>query len=369
VTPHRLTATRRVVALLVLSTLLLAACGGGDSDEDSAVTQTSTTTTEPTTTTTEAPTTTTEPAPAPTFPLTGLPLDGADPEHPALVVKIDNHPDSRPQWGLNQADIVYEEIVEGRITRFAAVFHSQDSDPVGPIRSARTSDFDILTQLNTPLFANSGGNENVLNMLNSVDAQSVNVNAEPDLYYRESSRPRPHNLMANTSELMAAAGEEAGTPPQLFEYRTPDAPLPANAMPIDGIDIDYGGTQIEYRWDPATGGWQRAQNGTPHVDVDDVQIAPENVVVQFISYGRSPADAGSPEAELIGEGDVWVLTDGHLIEGTWHRPDEESPTTLTVGDETIALTPGSTWVALPRLDMATVVNGSSVTETSVSDDG
>ena len=356
-TPQHLTATRRVVALLFLSTLLVAACGGGDSDEDTAVTQTSTTTTEATTTTTEAPTTTTEPAPPPTFPLTGEPLDSADAEHPALVVKIDNHPDSRPQWGLNQADIVYEEIVEGRITRFAAVFHSQDSDPVGPIRSARTSDFDILTQLNTPLFANSGGNENVLTMLNSVDTQSVNVNAQPDLYYRESSRRRPHNLMANTSELFAAAGQEAGTPPQLFEYRTPDASLPASAMVVDGIDIDYGGTQVEYRWDPAGGGWLRTQNGTPHFDVDDVQIAPENVIVQFISYGRSPADAGSPEAELIGEGEVWVLTDGHLIEGTWSRPDPESPTTLTVGSETIALTPGSTWVALPRLDMATVVTG------------
>jgi hypothetical protein len=81
------------------------------------------------------------------------------------------------------------------------------------------------------------------------------------------------------------------------------------------------------------------------------------VVVQFISYGRSPADAGSPEAQLIGEGEVWVLTDGHLIEGVWSRPDRESPTTLAVGTEPIALTPGSTWVALPRLDMATVVTG------------
>jgi hypothetical protein len=356
VTPHHLTATRRVVALLILTVLLAAACGGGDSDEDAvADTSTTTTTTEAPTTTTEAPTTTTEPAPPPTFPLTGEPLDGADPEHPALVVKIDNHPDSRPQWGLNQADIVYEEIVEGRITRLAAVFHSQAPDPVGPIRSARTSDFDILTQLNTPLFANSGGNEGVLSMLNDVDAQSVNVNAEPDLYYRESSRRRPHNLMANSSELMAAAGEEAGTPPQLFEYRAPDDALPANAMPVDGVDIDYGGTQVEYRWDPATGGWQRTQNGTPHVDVDGVQVAPENVIVQFISYGRSAADAGSPEAELIGEGEVWVLTDGHLIKGVWSRPDEDSLTTLIVGDETIALTPGSTWIALPRLDMATVV--------------
>ncbi len=111
----------------------------------------------------------------PVMPLTGLPIeDPALAGRSALVVKIDNHPDARPQSGLNQADIVFEENVE-QLTRFAAVFQSNAPDPVGPIRSGRTQDVELLGSLNKPIFAWSGGNPGVTKIINASDLVVANV--------------------------------------------------------------------------------------------------------------------------------------------------------------------------------------------------
>ena len=147
---------RRFAFSFILAGIALAACGGGGDSSESTTTSLAPTTVA----TTEAPTTvpeTTTTVPVPLMPLTGQPVvDEAIAVRPAIAAKIDNHPDARPQTGLNEADIVYEENVE-KWTRFAVVFHSQGSDPVGPLRSGRSQDIDILTSLNRPLFLWSGG--------------------------------------------------------------------------------------------------------------------------------------------------------------------------------------------------------------------
>ena len=334
---------------------VLAACSGGGSDDAAAETEPTTTTTAPTTTVVETTTTTTEP-PALIAPLTGLPVP-ATIDRPALVVKIDADDRARPQWGINQGDIVYEEIVEAELTRLAVVFHSEDADPVGPTRSARTTDFHLLAPLNTPMFANSGGNTNVVNAIGGLEVVNVNHgSAAGNLYFRENSRSAPHNLLTNTSELYALAGAEGGVPPQLLTYRATDEALPLDARPVQGVDIDFGATDVTYTWDPVQQGWLRTQNGSEHVDTDGVQVAPANVIVQHVSYGRSPADPRSPEAITVGEGEAWVFTDGHLIQGRWERSSPEDPIVYTTNDGTvIGLTPGKTWVALPRTGQATLV--------------
>jgi len=286
--------------------------------------------------------------------LTGIEVD-EELDFPAVVVKIDNHTNARPQWGINAADVVYEEIVEGNITRFAAVFHSTPADPVGPVRSARTSDFDILNPLNTPLFANSGGNPTVLRLLRSVDSVNANVNALPALFFREPTRRIPHDLMTSTADLLDAKREQGGVPPALFEYRRGGEDLPDSANPIAGIDIAYGGHSVSYDWDEDLGGWARTQNGSAHVDADGVRVAPPNVVVQFISYGRSRADAASPHALLIGDGTAWFLVDGNLMEGRWTRDSADEVTKFTLDDGSpVKLDPGTTWIALPRIDQAEI---------------
>jgi len=195
-----------LTSVIVLG-LLVASCGG---KSDTA----STLPVEEVVATTVPETTTTTTIPVVVNPLTGAPAaDESILNRPALVVKIDNHPQARPQWGLNQADLVFEENVE-QLTRFAAVFHSQGSDPVGPIRSGRIQDVNLLGSLNHPLFAWSGGNQQVTSAIRKswlVDL-SHSVANEKGGYRRESSRNAPHNLLAETTKLWSLAPADAKPP-------------------------------------------------------------------------------------------------------------------------------------------------------------
>ena len=355
---NRVTARRVGVRCWVLALGLaigLAACGGSDegaasSTEPEKLSFEETTTALPTTTTT-APTTTEKTIdPALIAPLTGLVVDSAvELDRPALVLKIDNHPSARPQSGLDQADMVFELRAEG-VTRFTAVFHSKIPDPVGPVRSSRTSDFDLLSGLDRPLYGSSGGNANVMGALRSIDAISV-TNQTRREYFRNGSRPAPHNLYVNATDLFALAPEDAGRPSPWFSYRAPGDELPAGAVPSDGeVTIAFtDGPTAGFTWDAASGGWPRTQNGNPHTNQDGVQLAPENVVIMVTSYSASPADASSPHLESTGSGELLVLTDGHEIAGTWERASPtDKPTLLDTAGQPIALTPGRTWVLYPE---------------------
>ncbi len=283
-----------------------------------------------------------------TLPLTGEASRTAV-TRPALVLKIDNHPRARPQAGINQADIVWEELVEGSITRLAAVFHEQTPARVGPVRSARTGDIPLVSQLNTPLFGASGANSGVLNALAS--APVVNVNAlVAGGYARDTGRRAPHNLFANPLTLWAYGQGVAGTPPQLLRYRSPGAP--AAGATSAGVDIDFGNTAVTYRWNGV--GWLRTQNGTVHKDSAGIAVAPPNVIVQVTSYGISGADAESPEAITLGSGVAYIYSAGKVIEGTWSRGTAtERIVYRDAGGAEVLLTPGRTWVEIAPPGTAT----------------
>ena len=290
------------------------------------------------------------------WPLTGIRDDQVG-NWPVLIVKIDNHDRARPQSGVNSADVVFEEIVEGGLTRFAALFHSQQAEHVGPIRSVRTSDFDLLHNLNRPLFANSGGNEAVLELLQEVDYVDVSSNAAMDVYERMEERPSPHNLFSDTKSLrtVGTSRGDGGSPPIMFVRQDTSDGLPASATPVTGVDLDYGSTFVSYRWSQQEG-WVRTQNGTTHVDTEGVAVTPEVVIVQVVSYTRSRADGRSPEAVLLGEGKSLVFFGGSLIEGTWKRTQAEDVTRYFDRDGLpIALPPGRVWIALPRVGQVQVV--------------
>jgi hypothetical protein len=293
-------------------------------------------------------------------PLTGLPL-GADPlAHTTLVAKIDNEPRARPQNHLSQADVVVEEIYrDDGMTRFVAMYHSQIPGLIGPLRSGRTSDYEILNMLNRPVFVTSGGNENVLQGLAGVNTVRIDNSLYGAPYFiRDRSRRAPHNLYGDTAQIRTLVPPDAGRPPQLFAYRAPDeAPPAAFSRPVDGVAIAYGNNRnVVYRWDPEKLAWAREQDGTPHVNADGTQVAPNNVLLQYISYSRSPADARSPHAELLGSGEAWLLTDGRVLVGTWTRNASNEVTQFRLSDGTpMELTPGTTWLSLPRVGQAAIL--------------
>lgn len=309
-----------------------------------------------TTAVTTEPAATTIPAPLYTAPLTGLPTP-AEIVRPAAMVKIDNHPKALPQWGLNMADIVYEEIVEARLTRFAAIFHSRDADMVGPVRSARTGDFALLSNLNRPIFVNSGANDYTERALRSVDAVNITDGGSLDngVFERSSAKNPPHNLVTDTARIYSAGAERGRTPPMYFRFRDAGEAL-QRADAVRGVDIDFGQIEASYRWEAALGGWVRTQNGSDHTDFDGVRIAPENVIVQFVRYRQSPADPLTPEPVLTGSGVAWVFSDGHFVRGTWERLSERDVTVFRSDNAVIVpLTPGRTWIALAREGTATLV--------------
>lgn len=336
----------RTVSVLCAVAVVLSACSSKKADKP-VVTR-------------PAPTTTTSTVPAPTVvaPLTGAPTtDLAATKRPALVVKIDNaDPAARPQLGLVEADVVYEERLEGGVTRFAAVFQSRGADPVGPVRSARMVDIPIVSALSRPLFAWSGANPGVTAAIRSAPLIDVGADVHPDIYKRRNTggKKAPHDLYTSTLELWSQAPDDRTPPAPLFTYRDPDDALGAGARVVRDVRVDFGvwvGAPANWRWNAIRGGFTRHQSGTPHVDERGRPIAPENVVIQFVDYyANGDVDSGGGavyEAAQVGAGTCWILTDGHVVEGVWEKTSDEAVTTYVDTDgNPIALTPGRTWVEL-----------------------
>jgi len=335
--------------------------------------------------TTEAAVTTT--VPPTVWPFTGLPApEGAPVERAAIAVKVSNSPDARPQVGLDVADIVIEERVEG-ITRLIAVFHSTSSAPVGPIRSARDSDIDLLGALGRPVFVWGGANEGVAARVDTATVVSFNV--DPDAAedkYRDEERVAPDNLFIDSTDAFWAKAGDASpavppipitsangaltgptpsttvpvtTAPTTTPPSTTSAPATRPGTPTPAVSVDYGGTQADFVWDAERQGWARIQDGTPHVVASGAVLAPTNVVLLITPYGTAPSDPNSPIALTTGSGDATVLIGGNAVDATWSRPTATDPYTLTddATGQPLVLPPGRTWVGLPesgvtRLDQA-----------------
>ena len=281
------------------------------------------------------------------LPLTGVP--GIVPFRPAAVVKIDNSPGARPQTGLNAADIVVEEEVEGGLTRFAAIFHSQTSS-VGPVRSGRTTDIGVLASLGNPLLMYSGANlvtDTILRGLPNVQNRSYDTTSG---YWRGHGRA-PSNLYSDTGPHWASA--EGGPPPAQFAFRQPLDEADGN--PVSELSIAFRGNKVRWTWDEGTGSWLRHQGSSAHTVFSGDQVSAANVVVveaREVATGMVDA-AGStvPEFVFVGTGSATVFTAGHQIDGIWTRPTISSVATLTTPDgEVIELTPGRTWIELVRAD-------------------
>lgn len=363
----KISSKRSFAISIALAGISLVACGGGD---DSAETTTTTADVVTIVPVTEAPTTiaetTTTTIPVPVMPLTGLSIvDEAVAIRPAIVVKIDNHPASRPQTGLNEADIVYEENVE-KWTRFAAVFHSTGSDPVGPVRSGRTQDINLVTSLNRPLFVWSGGNPTVTGLIQKSELINMSASAasKGGGFFRSTDKKAPHNLFTKTTNIWALDASRGGTPPPQFAYRT-DASA-STGTEVAGLKLTMDGKmRAAWEWDAASSKFIRFHEAKAHVDSNKLQINMDNVVVIVCEYKFSQADKNSPEAQTVGTGVAWLFTQGMWTEGTWNRPDNKSAWNLTdVSGAPMLLTPGRTWVELARNKQAVVVPaGASVADT------
>ncbi|HVA51931.1 MAG TPA: DUF3048 domain-containing protein [Acidimicrobiales bacterium] len=299
-------------------------------------------------------------------PLTGTPAPGnVVPRRAPIAMKVDNYSlgpapaEARPQSGLDYADIIFEEQVEGAITRYAAVYQCHNAPGlVGPIRSARWTDIQMLSELGHPILVHVGGILPVLALINSSALVNLDLGMNGSLESNPVGRYAPYDTYTSTQAVWAHEKQLTTSPSPLFTYSTkvPNGPT------VNQVHLDWSGTSdIYWRWDVATGTWLRFYNvGSPSLpsikpDIlsDGAQNQAQNVIVQDvnITYGPWVENSGGgleAESHIIGNsGKAYVFRNGTMITGTWVSSSASSPTKyLDSAGKVIALEPGRTWVEI-----------------------
>jgi hypothetical protein len=342
------------LAAVGLTGFVLSACSSAPAHSDAAKSTKS-----------NATTTTKAPPPAATCPLSGaaIPGGGPVPGRPALAVKIDNYPDARPQSGLDHADIVFEEPVEGGITRLVAVFQCQEAPGlVGPVRSARNIDIGILGEFGSPLLVHVGGIDPVLANIEASPIVNVDLGANGNIETHPAGRYAPYDTYSTTAQMWGTHPTMVTPPTPVFSFSNK---VPPGGTPAASVNIDFSGTSdVTWKYNPAISAFQRFYNATtPDTLADGVQNTAANVVVEYvqISYGpwvENSEGALEVQADLYpnASGNAIIFRGGQAIHGTWHRAALGSPTQfVNAYGQPIPLQPGQTWVELvPNTIAATV---------------
>ena len=291
------------------------------------------------------------------------PLDGTEVADQAatvkrpVIVQVDNAPAARQQSGLSLADIVYEAMAEGEVTRFAAIYACHDAEVVGPVRSARLINLELVPEYDA-LLANSGSSEGVTIELEArPDIPNIVHSNYPDVYWRVDDRSAPHNLMTNTARVRDAAvtagySGEASLKSLAFKD---DYPAPS----VSSISIPYSGiVNVSYQYDAATNSWPRFINGEAHIDVlTGAQLSPKNVIIQYVNVSESGIveDTGGNyglQFQLAGSGRIVMFRDGMAVEGQWSRATARDVTTYyDAGGNPLPLNRGQTFIQLVPADL------------------
>ena len=367
---------RRRLSVIVLSPVLLfamlSACGGA-ADPVSAVTaptsattaSASTVPTTPASTSAPEPTPAPEPAPEPVTPAPEPtpeptpepppppappavdPMTGGAPMlTPVVAAKIDNTASGQPQYGLAVADIVYVEEVEAGLTRLLAVFHTVLPDEVGPVRSVRTTDGEILSGYGIPILAFSGGAGGPLAALQRSGA--IDGSGVSGVYWRSGAARAPYNLHANLAQLAASIPGWTAPKDLGMVFAATDGRVEA-APPADGVTAKF--PTIRQTFTYADGRYRVGRNGDPLSDAEGTPVVADNVLVQNVqSEPDGTVDSvGSPSyvSHTVGNGTFSLYRDGHVLTGTWNRPAADQPTSyLDAAGVPVPFKPGRTWVVL-----------------------
>jgi hypothetical protein len=267
---------------------------------------------------------------------------------------MDNESGARPQYGLSTADVVYEEPVEGGITRFIVIYQCNNAARIEPIRSGRIIDPEILSQFGAhPLLAHAGGIAPAIAAINASSLIDVGVDRAPvTAYWRDPSRYGPHNLATSSATLYAVGSSEHApqtAPPPVFTFGA----LTAGAAPAASLHIAYLDSDLIWAWQAKLGAWVRSYVNTgPATMAEGGQISAANVVVMRVVMYPSPYiedPTGSHENLLVltGSGPAQVYRNGAVVSGTWVRPTLSQTTEfLDANHQVIPLSPGPTWVEL-----------------------
>jgi hypothetical protein len=276
--------------------------------------------------------------------------EGSDGE--ILVVKIDDTVSSRPQIGIDRADVVYIEQVEGGLTRLAAVFSSEIPTLIGPVRSARISDIEILAQYGRVVFAYSGAQSKMLPVISAANLNDYGAQRQsPTIYTRDESRTSPTNMVLRADLLLEKVRSDGREIAKSRSVGWNFGDLPTGGVAITGAKISWPAATYDLTWSAEEERWLISNNGIPNMSATGSQHGPTTFVIQIVEI--MPSEYGdkfggvTPYSKTVGTGTGFVLRDGKYFPATWSRPDELSGTTWQALDGSeLAFARGQVWIAL-----------------------
>ncbi len=319
--------TALTLSALVATSMFLAACGGSSSSSPAASPQ--------------------KVAGGQTitqyWPLTGLKVPSnksAQLTRPVLVTKMDNTASSAPQIGLGKADMVVEELVEGGLTRLAAFYYSTIPGNVGPVRSMRASDIDIVSPVHASLVT-SGAAPRTIALIHGAHIPFFGESTKG--FYRSPQRAAPYNLFVHLNEVAAAAKTKAKTPPDYLKWGSAkDLPKGKKATSI-AAQFSPGRTTL---WSYTNGSYHNINSNAPAGD----QFPATNVLVLRVKEGNAgyldPAGNPVPRTLLTGKGKALLFHHGREVTATWHKGKPGSSITLTTSKGQLKVPAGHTWIEL-----------------------
>jgi hypothetical protein len=285
------------------------------------------------------------PTPVPfTAPLTGLGIDKPTMDRPIMVM-VENTPIARPQTGLNDADVVYEILAEGEITRFVAVYQSKLPEVIGPVRSIRPYFVEIGKGLDA-IIIHAGWSQDAMNKIIQLKVDHLDqVYGDDRYYWRDNTRKKPHNLYTSIEKISQAAIDKKFH----TEWRNPELKFISSMDPklvgqtVNNITIPYiAGYEVGYTYNKESGLFSRSMMGEPHKDkVSGKPIEATNVIICEAAHQILDA-AGRRAVNIHGPGKGYLLQEGKMKEVNW----EEKNGFIRVNDETgeLGLLPGKTWI-------------------------
>jgi len=271
---------------------------------------------------------------------------------PVLAVKIDDTFQAQPQIGIDKADLVYIEQVEAGLTRLLCIFSSEFPSQVGPIRSARISDIDLLAQYGHVAFAYSGAQSKMLPVIRSANLQDLGAEHESSqIYPRDSARTGPVDMLLEAQTLMTKLSEQ-NVPIAVSKnmgWSFGDAPSAGN--PVSAVSMFWPSNTYYASWSSTESRWLLTERGLPDMSADGKQLGPTTLVVQMVSITPSiyhdKFGGVTPFSVTIGEGTGYILRDGFMFAAHWSRPTAADGTTWTLADGSqVLFAPGQIWIAL-----------------------
>jgi len=272
----------------------------------------------------------------------------AAPDGPVIVVKIDDTNEAHPQVGIDKADVVYIEQVEGGLVRLAAIFSTEIPEKIGPVRSARISDIDLMAQFGKVAFFYSGAQTKFLPVIKSANLFDIGAEHEsPKLYTRDLSRSAPFDMILDgiqakqrIANLDVAKASDIG-----WSF----GKLINKGDAIASVKVHWPAANYSAKWNGKS--WDLFHNGNADVTSDSVQISPTTFIIQKVvitdSIYKDKLGGVTPLSTTVGEGTGWVLRDGIAIKATWNRPDASSGTTWSDSEgKEIKFAAGQVWIAL-----------------------